>query len=521
MSSSNELYYSDQEDSNYSENFEDSLNRTKSEEHINRVGVVTRSGRNSKPPEFFGVSSALSDSILDNVVVKPRLKKHKARSQLQEQSQVIINTIMAQPGIQMTDAQFVQLIERLNTKSGLTAVLAENSLPKFKGRRRENERPFEQSQTFTEFIDSVNAHIASQKLSTDEEKINFLLVCADKSAGDFFDIVREYKSQAQFSGSTFNDIVEHLREIYATNKEKTLFDSNREVLAEGNKPLTSRYLVPSRLNGFHTAQENSLKFYLEGNTIAVPERNAGESDADFFARCDKFKAELIRDFNLKLFFGTKFTPAINNKIFNAAEMRNRQYKDTILKVHQVLRETPSASPVLVGETIKNSEMDTFVTETHPEYEFDDFETGTCQYCLDDNLDHTDCETFYSSHHRGSRYNYRGHPSNFGRSRPLHARRPFGDSYQFGRGAMSRGHHIRYSDGKPSQQPFRGLSKSPTRVTNRVSFADRGSLGNFRNRTRFRGRYSWRKFSPVQKSQQEIPIAYKTSEKHEGKLKEST
>ena len=230
--------------------------------------------------------------------------------------------------------------------------MAESSLPRFRGRRRENERHFEETTTFSEFIDNVDAHIASQKLTTDEEKINFLLVCSDKKNGDFYSKCREYKNHSQYSGLSYEDIVSHLRAIYATEREKTIFEANREIINEGTKTLNSRNLLSSRLNAFHTAQENSIKFYLETDTITFPERNAGESNEDFNARRNKYKAELIRDYNLKLFFGTKFTPSVSNQIFNPNEMRNRSYKDTVLKLYEVLRETPITTSVFIEEVNK-------------------------------------------------------------------------------------------------------------------------------------------------------------------------
>ena len=406
-----------------------------------------------------------------------------------------------QGGIQFTDTQFNQLIQQLssNNKSSLTTIIAENSLPKFRGRRRENEKHFDTSQTFSEFIDLVNAHIASQNIKTDEEKINFLLICADQNVGDFYGIIRQYKNQAQFAGSSYDDIVNHLKAIYATNKEKTLIESNKEIILEGTKVLNSRNLIPSRLNAFHTAQENSIKFYLESETVPFPERNQGETDNEFFVRRDKFKAELIRDFNLKLFFGTKFTHSINSKIFNPTEMHNRDYKDTILKLYEVLRETPSTTPVFNDESkmkeSTNKTNKTYVVKTPSKSEYEVLDSYEC--CLD-STNHNDCHASYSTHHRGhNRFSHRDYPGTSGCfSRPFHGRRSVSESHRShsGRGTIGRGYHVSNHasnfDGKHLPHAFRNYSGYS-------KVGDRNLHGNYKNKSRYKDRCQpLRKYSTV-------------------------
>ena len=484
------------------------LNKTKSEEFINANPVKTKSGRISKPPDRYGdLTRTVSDSKLFDINLKVNLLKSKTSTNQDN------NITMA--NIAMSDAQFNQIIQQFSAmgRSNLTTVLAENSLPKFRGKRKENEKHFDQIQTFSEFIDSVNAHITAQSINTDKDKINFLLICADKNHGDFYSKVCEFKNLPQYSDSTYQEIVNLLRAIYATDKEKTLVESNREIISEGTKPLTSRNLLSSRLNAFHTAQENSIRFYLESETLDFPVQDNAESNADFANRCNKFKAELIRDFNFKLFFGTKFTPSVNKKLFMANEMNNRLYKDTVLKLHEIVRETPVSTSIFLEESKKkNVDSDAYVVETPTEGESEDFDTF--EYPVD-NMDDDFCETYYSHNHRGNnRSSYRGYSGNSGRFfRPMHARRSIGESHSIGRGNMGRGFNTHNSDGKSFQHASRGFPRNNTYQS------DRGFQGNYRGRIGPRGRgHQWRKYSPVNYNDRPNPNTTKVSGKNESHRK---
>ena len=124
----------------------------------------------------------------------------------------------------------------------LHTTLRESSLPHFTGRCRKHDRHFSQTQTFGEFLRDAEAFMLSQRIADDRKKINILSVLADKTVGDFNSLMSEIKTGHIYQGMSYNEVMNHLKCIYATTKDKTSVDCFNAFLKEATVLLTDRNL---------------------------------------------------------------------------------------------------------------------------------------------------------------------------------------------------------------------------------------------------------------------------------------
>ena len=112
----------------------------------------------------------------------------------------------------------------------LTTMLTDKSMPRFAVRRRSKDRPYTQVQSFSEFLRDAESLMHSQDYQKDVEKVNFLSVLADKTTGDLTQSITEIRNHSYFRNMSYDQVVVHLKSIYATVQEKTSVDSTQLLL---------------------------------------------------------------------------------------------------------------------------------------------------------------------------------------------------------------------------------------------------------------------------------------------------
>ena len=372
----------------------------------------------------------------------------------------------------LTNAQFTQLLQAIGQNQNpnpnaqnsnkITTTLADSSLPRFAGRRRPHDRYFVQSQSFTQFLQEAESLMQTQNITGDAEKINFLAVLADKTVGDFNYQITFVRTNKAFQNSSYDEIIEYLKPMYAKVEEKTCLDAVQSLLRDGTVTVKDRNLIAQFLYPYHNSLEAVLDFFIESNPVEIITQAAGETNAAFAARMNDFIRNVIREFSLRIFWGAKLTGPVNNKAFQLNQGETRTYPESLKKLHDAIMQTSLNDKCLSNEVTRKDFVKNY---DYPEYESYTVEEG-CQPSdeydsHDDTYDHETPFNEFEEH----------------QSEALVAN--FHDQSRNARGQNSRARH--YGRGRAS--PFRGSRRPYQNQYNQRS--SRNSNEGFRS-THFGG-----------------------------------
>ena len=259
-----------------------------------------------------------------------------------------------QPPVVMSPEQLQQLLAgphpRQRGTGNMTTLFEGSSLPKFRGRRREKDPVFVQSQSFADYIKLVNAHIDNNMPSaTDAEKKNLLLITADKNVGDFYDNVGYLINSEAMRGKTYEDLIGIFRDMYCSLYDGTVYDSATQLKKESQEKLNHRGQIGKKITSYAEKAETFINFHMERSVgDSMIEQYDREDDDDYRIRYKCYIKELLRDYTFKLLMSDQFSSQMQPKLFEKTE---RTFADTITKVFRVVRETPTNVKVLRNEQL--------------------------------------------------------------------------------------------------------------------------------------------------------------------------
>ena len=262
--------------------------------------------------------------------------------------------------VEMSDQQLRDLItgirenqQVLPAQNKLTTTLTDKSMPRFAGRRRPQDRPYISTQTFSQFLKDAESLMHSQDYQTDAEKINFLSVLADKTTGDFNQSITEIKNHSYFKDMSYDQVVVHLKSIYASVQEKTPVDATQLLLHDALIKVNDRALVAQSMYSYNSSLESVLDFFLESNPVEyIADQGQDETQQDYLNRRKEYVRNIIREFLLRTFWGNKLTSAVNKKAFQLNINETRTYQESLKKLHDAVSQTPLNEKCLVSENSK-------------------------------------------------------------------------------------------------------------------------------------------------------------------------
>ena len=235
----------------------------------------------------------------------------------------------------------------------LQSVLTASSIPKFAGRKRLCDRvTFVQTQSFSSFLKDAEALMASQNITGDAEKLNFLAVLADKSQGDFDTIISNLRTDEMYANLSYDDAIRYLKIVYATSSEKSAHDAAKSFLKIACSPIKDRHLLSQFFARYHEALNKLIEFHL---TEICPVANltlvANETPAEFLARLEEFKKSLLKESYLHLFLGDQLTPTCYKNSFKKDDLENghRPYHKSVQKILQNVSQTSLGTKCFVNE----------------------------------------------------------------------------------------------------------------------------------------------------------------------------
>ena len=462
-----------------------------SDENISSKPSTTRVGRRTRPRLVASRKKTPDDKSKSWRKKQSRVTKRSNSDEVNftdtEYEDENFNNMTSQTPIMMTQEQLQMLCQNLTSNTNRNAntdnantlhtTLRESSLPHFAGRRRKHDRHFSQTQTFGEFLRDAEAFMLSQRITDDREKINILSVLADKTVGDFNSLMSEIKTGHIYQGMTYNEVVNHLKCIYATTKDKTSVDSFNAFLKEATVLLTDRTLVHQYLCSYHATLDSALEFFQQANPAQRPVRTPEDTDETWNNKMKEHENNVIREFNFRTFWGGKVSAQVNKKAFEIRDGEKRKYHASVKQYTDAILETPNTVKCLVGENLKvlqpigelqehqggyydRSTVDTYQCEA---------EEGTqCDYEEDEPYDEEVSDAYYvNSNYRGRVSHSRGRGNGRGRGGRVSSYRP----NQLPRGAPQQRYYSGYlpdeNNYPPSQRPTRGMyGQGSTRAARR-------------------------------------------------------
>ena len=143
----------------------------------------------------------------------------------------------------------------------------------------------------------------SQGFQTDVEKINFLSVLADKTTGDFNQSITEIKNHSYFKNMSYDQVVVHLKSIYATVQENTSVDTAKLLLHDALIKASDRALIAQSTFSYNSSLEIVLDC-LYSNPVEYPAaKGQNESNYDYMTRRREYLRNIVGEFLLRTFLG--------------------------------------------------------------------------------------------------------------------------------------------------------------------------------------------------------------------------
>ena len=158
-------------------------------EYVRKNITVTRSGRRSVPPLRQETDRVRTD----------RRQNTQRQNTRRRNRQTTVNM----GGVNLTGQQVTELLQNRST-----TIIGTDSLPKFRGRKRQNDPQFEDQNSFRQHLSLVNNYISTLNNPTEQEKKQVLLRSADPHIGDFHLKMGTGKVNAQKNKGTLGEIVQ-------------------------------------------------------------------------------------------------------------------------------------------------------------------------------------------------------------------------------------------------------------------------------------------------------------------------
>ena len=274
--------------------------------------------------------------------------------------------------VTMTQEQFTQLLGTLSvgaantastTSKGLTTLFESSRLPKFKGRRRPTDLPFTESQSFTSYLSQVNAHIETLHNPSDKDKMSLLTLCSDHTQGDYYPTLCRLQDD-RYAHLTYEEVIVHLTNIYATVQEKNIYDAASELKRISSVSIKNKAQTNGIINSFTETLNKYVDFmnkdtpYFAAEVYKIIFPNlAGQNldtisngiDLEIKKNLDNLLTEILYDTSFKLLLGNKLTNNIQKKLFT--EKSSKSYSNLTKKLAQLVKECPNDCKVWNDEII--------------------------------------------------------------------------------------------------------------------------------------------------------------------------
>ena len=135
----------------------------------------------------------------------------------------------------------------------------------------------------------------SRGFQTDVEKINFLSILADKTTGDFNQLITEIKNHSYFKNMSYDQVVVHLKSIYATVQKKTSVYATQLLLYDALIKISDWALIAQNMYSYNSSLESVLDFFLDSNPVEYhATQGQNESNYDYMTRRREYVRNIIK-----------------------------------------------------------------------------------------------------------------------------------------------------------------------------------------------------------------------------------
>ena len=245
-----------------------------------------------------------------------------------------------------------------DNKVNAISILNSDSIPCFRGFRRKNDPPFEETQDIRTHISSLKAYIGTLSNPSEQDKKQLLLRSADNNVGDFKQVVTHLVNANINEDMRFQDMLKTLENIYVGKSTKTIADLACDIL--DTECDETENIASNLVTMFHKFDECS-RHICDETIYQVHEQVDNlveESDVPGIMK-------LIRSALVNMLFlikvGTKITDEARAKIMSGPLQSGG---DLLATSVQVIRETPSDKSVLKPKRKANARVGIKVNETY-------------------------------------------------------------------------------------------------------------------------------------------------------------
>jgi len=266
----------------------------------------------------------------------------------------------------LTDQELDNIIQaailRNNASAGpkTTTIISGDSLPKFRGRRRAKDPPFEETKTFSNHIAMLNAYFNTAGVTDDNERKQLLVRSADPTVGDFHISVTTIVNGPISKDNTFDEVVSALDNMYIGEKDKSTHSQiSRLVDFEIIEDETICTQLVSALDLLNLVSENLASELATPFIENLPTRLLGETNIQFQTRVQEFVTDILTTMGFFMIIG----PQLNEDVLKAlkkdiSEVRGNVKNEIMKKLLLYHRVLPSDKKLLAPKkrTARNKEM---------------------------------------------------------------------------------------------------------------------------------------------------------------------
>lgn len=161
--------------------------------------------------------------------------------------------------------EYRALTSKITEKNRLQTTIPEDQAPKFKGRCRPNKDAyFKETQTWREYEERLISYLAEFNLQDDKEKKRWLILTADKNAGDYQKYAHNFNHHEEYKEWSFDQCIEHLRAIYQPQNDGNFRKAVEELREEvENQPWEKETLAQKYADTCHYATETATLYMHE------------------------------------------------------------------------------------------------------------------------------------------------------------------------------------------------------------------------------------------------------------------
>lgn len=298
---------SDYDTSSSSEELDQSNSSQTSDEYL-RSSTTTRAGRVTRP-------RIVSGSVLSKLRTKN--PKHRSTSRRIRKRKINIPIMAEQqnPIVGLTAEQFQQLIGNRNVGNANTTIYNAESLPTFRGRRRDGDPQFEESNSFADHISLLRSHFETLTNCTDADKKAMLVRSAHVHIGDFQNTVARVVNGTIYEDTSFDEVVEMLDDLYVDKDRRSINAVARDIQAT---VLKENEGLSVQMVNLYDKYTELAKHIVKDRTINVMERfpvqDDGTTDAEFRIICEKYLIDILVTGFCWLDAGPKMSDELHNKV---------------------------------------------------------------------------------------------------------------------------------------------------------------------------------------------------------------